>query len=130
MIAWTLTNAGVDVDALSPPPGGRAPGWAAGVTVARTRLIDDLWGERAPGTAAKMVQIHVSALRKVLPLETALSEFDGWITGRKRYQTRDRASMDFFELDAATGRIRWQKGMDWRIRKMSATCTFILWKVC
>lgn len=35
VVAWTLTNAGVDVDALSPPPGGRAPGWAAGVAVAR-----------------------------------------------------------------------------------------------
>ncbi|MEQ8718488.1 MAG: hypothetical protein RIE08_12830 [Acidimicrobiales bacterium] len=35
VIAWTLTTAGVDVDALSRPPGGRAPGWAAGVAVAR-----------------------------------------------------------------------------------------------
>ncbi|SIS71023.1 phosphoadenosine phosphosulfate reductase [Roseivivax lentus] len=46
------------------------------------------------------------ALRKVEPLEAALGGFDGWITGRKRYQTRDRAAMEFFELDAATGRIK------------------------
>lgn len=36
-------------------------------------------------------------LRKVLPLERALSGFDGWITGRKRYQGATRAALDFFE---------------------------------
>ncbi|QFS82218.1 Phosphoadenosine phosphosulfate reductase [Roseivivax sp. THAF40] len=46
------------------------------------------------------------ALRKTLPLEAALDGFDGWITGRKRYQTSDRAQMDFFELEEATGRIK------------------------
>jgi SARP family transcriptional regulator, regulator of embCAB operon len=36
-------------------------------TVPADRLVEDLWGEDAPGTAAKMVQIHVAALRKALP---------------------------------------------------------------
>ncbi len=45
-------------------------------------------------------------LRKTVPLEQALAGFDGWITGRKRYQTPDRAQMDFFELEEATGRIK------------------------
>ena len=36
-------------------------------TVPVTRLIDDLWGEAAPESAAKMVQVYVSQLRKVLP---------------------------------------------------------------
>ena len=36
-------------------------------TVPAERLIEDLWGEDAPGSAAKMVQIHVSQLRKALP---------------------------------------------------------------
>jgi DNA-binding SARP family transcriptional activator/predicted ATPase len=31
------------------------------------RLVDELWGERAPGSAPKMVQIYVSQLRKQLP---------------------------------------------------------------
>src|SRR3954454_10078806 len=35
-------------------------------TVPAERLIEDLWGEDPPETAAKMVQIHVSQLRKVL----------------------------------------------------------------
>ena len=36
-------------------------------TVSIDRLVDDLWGEDVPGTAAKMIQIHVSRLRKLLP---------------------------------------------------------------
>jgi DNA-binding SARP family transcriptional activator/pimeloyl-ACP methyl ester carboxylesterase len=39
----------------------------AGRTVAREQLIDDLWGERVPATAAKMVHVYVARLRKVLP---------------------------------------------------------------
>ena len=36
-------------------------------TVARKRLIDDLWGDDVPESANKMVQIYVSRLRKTLP---------------------------------------------------------------
>ncbi|MCB6176852.1 phosphoadenylyl-sulfate reductase [Rhodobacter sp. Har01] len=36
-------------------------------------------------------------LRKIEPLERALRGFDGWITGRKRFQNSDRGSIDFFE---------------------------------
>jgi DNA-binding SARP family transcriptional activator/flavin reductase (DIM6/NTAB) family NADH-FMN oxidoreductase RutF len=39
----------------------------AGRTVSSARLIDELWGEDAPPSARKMVQINVSHLRKVLP---------------------------------------------------------------
>lgn len=39
------------------------------------------------------------ALRKVAPLEQALQGFDGWITGRKRFQNSDRAAIDFFEVE-------------------------------
>ena len=35
-------------------------------TLSTDRLIEDLWGERAPATAAKTVQVHVSRLRKAL----------------------------------------------------------------
>ena len=37
------------------------------------------------------------AVRKVEPLERALSKFDGWITGRKRFQNQDREALQFFE---------------------------------
>lgn len=55
------------------------------------------------------------SLRKTEPLEAALDGFDAWITGRKRFQGGDRASLDFFETDAG-GRIKvnplahWEKG--------------------
>jgi class 3 adenylate cyclase len=35
-------------------------------TLALDRIVDDLWGDDVPETAAKMVQIYVSRLRKVL----------------------------------------------------------------
>lgn len=34
-IAWLITVTGLDIDAIHPPAGGRAPGWNAGVVVAR-----------------------------------------------------------------------------------------------
>ena len=37
MVAWVLAEAGIDTAALRPPPGGRAPGWDAGLTVAARR---------------------------------------------------------------------------------------------
>ena len=39
------------------------------------------------------------ALRKTAPLEKALLPFDGWITGRKRFQAGSRAQLEFFEAD-------------------------------
>jgi hypothetical protein len=34
-ISWLITRSGLDVDAVRLPPGGRAPGWHAGIVVAR-----------------------------------------------------------------------------------------------
>jgi hypothetical protein len=35
VIAWLLVRAGLDTDGIEPPAGGRAPGWNAGLVVAR-----------------------------------------------------------------------------------------------
>jgi hypothetical protein len=35
IVAWLLARTGVDVTAIAPPGGGRAPGWAAGARLAR-----------------------------------------------------------------------------------------------
>lgn len=40
------------------------------------------------------------ALRKTEPLQRALGDFDAWITGRKRYQGRIRADLEFFEAES------------------------------
>lgn len=41
-------------------------------------------------------------VRKVEPLERALKGFDGWITGRKRFQGATRETVDFFEAEGDT----------------------------
>jgi hypothetical protein len=46
VVSWTLTAAGVVDAAGSAPGGGRAPGWDAGVAVAR-RALNGVTGERA-----------------------------------------------------------------------------------
>jgi hypothetical protein len=43
VIAWTLARSGIDTESIQPPAGGRAPGWQAGLVVARRR---DKSGER------------------------------------------------------------------------------------
>jgi hypothetical protein len=35
IIAWLVARAGLDAEAIQPPTGGRAPGWKAGLVVAR-----------------------------------------------------------------------------------------------
>jgi phosphoadenosine phosphosulfate reductase len=49
--------------------------------------------------------------RKVVPLSRALSGFDATVTGRKRFQTETRPSMDTVEL--ADGRFRINPLVDW-----------------
>jgi hypothetical protein len=38
LISWLITRSDLDVDSIHPPAGGRAPGWRAGVVVARRQL--------------------------------------------------------------------------------------------
>lgn len=46
------------------------------------------------------------SLRKTQVLEGALKGFDGWITGRKRYQSGSRADLPAFEMEEGTGRMK------------------------
>lgn len=50
-------------------------------------------------------------LRKVLPLERALSGFDAWVTGRKRFQGTTRAALPPVERN--DGRIKVNPLYDW-----------------
>ncbi len=70
-----------------------------GEVVSTDRLIDALWGERAPATAAKTVQVYVSNLRKALG--------DGLVVTRGRgyvLEVDARADVDRFEALVADGR--------------------------
>ncbi len=51
------------------------------------------------GTLHKFSTDSCCALRKTEPLERALRGFDGWITGRKRYQGQTRHTIEFFEAE-------------------------------
>jgi hypothetical protein len=37
IIAWVIARSGIDIESIHPPPGGRAPGWQAGLVVANRR---------------------------------------------------------------------------------------------
>src|SRR5215210_6175984 len=52
---------------------------SAGRTVSTSSIIDGLWGEAAPESAPKMVQIHVSHLRKVLPPDLLITRAPGYL---------------------------------------------------
>lgn len=55
--------------------------------------------EDPDGTLHQFSTDACCAVRKVEPLERALGEFDGWITGRKRFQGHGRETVDFFESE-------------------------------
>jgi phosphoadenosine phosphosulfate reductase len=57
-------------------------------------------------------------IRKTEPLARALTGFDAWFTGRKRFQSRQRASIQMFEADA--GRIKVNPLASWGIEDLSA----------
>jgi hypothetical protein len=47
LVSWLLVRSGIDVDVIQPPVGGRAPGWKAGIVIAR--------GGRACGFPATLI---------------------------------------------------------------------------
>ena len=42
LISWLIARSGLDVDSIQPPLGGRAPGWRAGIVVARRQQAQPL----------------------------------------------------------------------------------------
>ena len=49
-----------------------------GEVVSIDRLVDELWGERAPASAAKTVQVYVSQLRKALGAGVIVTQGRGY----------------------------------------------------
>ncbi len=62
------------------------------------------------------------AIRKVRPLEQALSHFDASFTGRKAFQSSTRASLPRFEVDTsdAQGRLKINPLIDWSADDINA----------
>lgn len=57
-------------------------------------------------------------VRKVAPLDRGLAGFEAWITGRKAYQSADRAGLK--PIEAAEGRIKINPLLGWRPADMDA----------
>lgn len=87
------------------------------------RLIDGLWGERAPDSARKMVQVYVSQLRKVLAPDTLRTHAAGYaieitddaldVTRFERLARDGRRALDDGDPGAAAERLRAALGL-WR----------------
>lgn len=59
------------------------------------------------------------ALRKSRPLQKALEGSNGWITGRKRFQSDTRAGLPFFEVEPDTLRIKVNPLTHWTPRDVA-----------
>ena len=59
LTSWLLERAGVDTDQLQPPSGGRAPGWDAGLVVARRETGPSPRADReaAPRSPSRLARI-------------------------------------------------------------------------
>ena len=70
---------------------------------------------------AKLWQTDTDAccnVRKVLPLDRALADFDAWITGRKRFHGGDRLSLPVVE--AADGKVKFNPLANWGKAELDA----------
>jgi YVTN family beta-propeller protein len=72
----------------------------ANETVSTSRLVDELWGERPPATAEKLVQGYVHALRKELGTEVLQTRPPGY-----RLSVEPRA-LDLLEFERLTAEAR------------------------
>jgi DNA-binding SARP family transcriptional activator/tetratricopeptide (TPR) repeat protein len=68
--------------------------------VSMSRLVDELWGDAPPATAAKVVQGYISSLRKILGADTIVTKAGGYLA---RVEP-DRLDGSRFESLAAEGR--------------------------
>jgi hypothetical protein len=55
-ISWVLACSGLDVGSIPLPPGGRAPGWRAGVVIARRQRRELAFGTALPTLQAENAQ--------------------------------------------------------------------------
>lgn len=91
-----------DIRSVTPDP----------AAVAAVDPAGDLWRARAD---------QCCLLRKVLPLEDALSGFLGWINGRKRFHGGERAGLD--RIEVVEGRVKINPLADWSRAQIAAAFT-------
>jgi DNA-binding SARP family transcriptional activator len=72
----------------------------ANQVVSSDRLIDELWGERAPPTAAKAIQVYVSKLRKQLGESRLVTRAPGYAL------VLDESELDLFRFERLVAEAR------------------------
>ncbi len=77
----------------------RAVAVKLGLTKITTLRADNMAAADPQGTLHRTDPDACCALRKTAPLQNALRHFDGWITGRKRFQSGQRATLPHFETE-------------------------------
>src|SRR5215218_1032197 len=75
-------------------------------TLSSERLIEDLWGERAPTTAPKVIQNHVSYLRRALGDGRLVTRGSGYALMIEAGEL----DVELFEARLAAGRAALQAG--------------------
>ena len=58
LISWLITRCGLDIEPINPPTGGRAPGWRAGIAVARRQQTS-----RSISQEMNEFEFHISPVR-------------------------------------------------------------------
>jgi len=88
---------------------------AARLGLTNVRDLRPLYNDLAVGDPqAKLWQTDTDAccnIRKVLPLDRALADFDAWITGRKRFHGGDRLNLPVVEH--ADGQVKFNPLANW-----------------
>ena len=92
-------------------------------TVSREQLIDGLWGENVPESAQKMVQIHVSQLRKALPEPRLHTRAPGYLLE----VAHDELDLSRFERSVAEARQALSRNHPRKARELLADA-LALWR--
>ncbi len=80
----------------------------------------DLFAQDPDAVLHRSAPDSCCTLRKAQPLEHALQGFDGWITGRKRFQGGARVALDAFERDSDTGHLKVNPLANWDSARLGA----------
>jgi DNA-binding SARP family transcriptional activator len=93
-----------------------------GKTLGRDRLIDDLWGDEPPATAAGVLQNYMSQLRRALGADAVRTVGTGYMVG-------DEVCLDISELEAHLERARSARDVgDVEAVRAAATAALALWR--
>jgi hypothetical protein len=72
LISWLIARAGLDVESIHPPAGGRAPGWRAGVVIARRQQAQAAQSQLAADARDDGIGVAATAMARTASTSEAL----------------------------------------------------------